>query len=69
MGTEPLDARLTVLLTRSMMEKIEARAGGRIADFVRAVLTRELGGKRVRRRGKKKSRPGTRKSPVRRMAL
>ena len=50
-GAEPLDARLTVMVTAAMLRQIEARSGGRVPEFVRAVLGRATGARSTRARG------------------
>jgi hypothetical protein len=55
MGAEPLDRRLTVMISASMEKRIENQAKGRQPEFVRAALERALsGGRRFQgRRGKR----------------
>ena len=58
MGSEALDVILTVKVSRSMMNKLDARAPSAAkSNFVRAALARALGGKmRARRLGASKRR-------------
>ena len=55
MGAEPLNARLTVMVTGSMLSKIESRSGGHVAEFVRKALSRTLSGQKAIR-GRKSGR-------------
>lgn len=41
-GKEPLAERLTVMIPRSMLDALEARAQGRVPEFVRGAIQRAL---------------------------
>ena len=50
MGVEPLAERLTVMVTASMLQRVEERAAGRVPEFVRAAVERALSDKTPPRR-------------------